>query len=122
MALFPWLARQALELVKRRQALAGYRRPKRFDANLLVIGAGSAGLVSAYIAATVKAKVMLIEKAQMGGECLNTGCVPSKALIRAAKSVVDIERAGQFGVDGGAPTRAWGAARSSNLMDLKKVR
>ncbi|MDB2593989.1 FAD-dependent oxidoreductase [Porticoccaceae bacterium] len=101
LALFPWLGRQLVALAKRRVALAGYRRPKRFDANLLVIGAGSAGLVSAYIAATVKAKVMLVEKAAMGGDCLNTGCVPSKALIRAAKSVVEIERAREFGVDGG---------------------
>jgi pyruvate/2-oxoglutarate dehydrogenase complex dihydrolipoamide dehydrogenase (E3) component/uncharacterized membrane protein YdjX (TVP38/TMEM64 family) len=121
LALFPWLARQALELVKRRQALAGYRRPKRFDANLLVIGAGSAGLVSAYIAATVKAKVMLIEKAQMGGDCLNTGCVPSKALIRAAKSVVDIERAGQFGVDGGAPKVDFAAVMGRVHQVIKQI-
>ena len=59
-------------------------RPQRFDRNLIVIGAGSAGLVSAYIAAAVKAKVTLVEKHRMGGDCLNTGCVPSKALIRTA--------------------------------------
>ena len=61
------------------------RDPRRFDRNLVVIGAGSAGLVTAYIAAAVKAKVTLIERHRMGGDCLNTGCVPSKALIRSAK-------------------------------------
>ena len=118
---FPGLLDRLYELVKRRQALAGYRRPKRFDANLLVIGAGSAGLVSAYIAATVKAKVMLIEKAQMGGDCLNTGCVPSKALIRAAKSVVEIERAGQFGVDGGAPKVDFAAVMGRVHQVIKQI-
>tara|TARA_B110000305_G_scaffold228694_1_gene278789 strand:+ start:5906 stop:8032 length:2127 start_codon:yes stop_codon:yes gene_type:complete len=103
LGMLPFIARQLLSLVKRRKGLAGYRRPKKFDTNLLVIGAGSAGLVSAYIAATVKAKVMLVEKSQMGGDCLNTGCVPSKALIRAAKSVVDIEQAKRFGIEVGAP-------------------
>jgi dihydrolipoamide dehydrogenase len=103
LAIFPFIARQLLGLAKRRKGLRGFKRPKKFDANLLVVGAGSAGLVSAYIAATVKAKVMLIEKAQMGGDCLNTGCVPSKALIRAAKSVVEIERANQFGINAGSP-------------------
>lgn len=71
---------------------------KQFDANLIVIGAGSAGLVSAYIAAAIKAKVILIEKAEMGGDCLNTGCVPSKALIHAAKQVKDL-RAGAYGLE-----------------------
>ena len=67
-------------------------KPRRFDRNLVVIGAGSAGLVSAYIAAAVKAKVTLIEKHRMGGDCLNTGCVPSKALIRSAKLLADVKR------------------------------
>ena len=98
LALFPFMVRSIMGLIHRRRSLGHHRRPKSFDTNLLVIGAGSAGLVSAYIAATVKAKVMLVEKASMGGDCLNTGCVPSKALIRAAKSVKDIQTAGQFGV------------------------
>ncbi len=72
---------------------------KRYDANLVVIGAGAAGLVSAYIAAAVKAKVYLVEKHRMGGDCLNTGCVPSKALIRAAKIRYQIQRAPEFGVN-----------------------
>lgn len=104
LAAFPFIARHLMGALQRRRGLMGHRRPKHFDTNLLVIGAGSAGLVSAYIAATVKAKVMLVEKASMGGDCLNTGCVPSKALIRAAKSVNDIQTASQFGVQVGSPT------------------
>ena len=75
-----------------------YPKPSSFDANLIVIGAGSAGLVSAYIAAAVQAKVILIEKHKMGGDCLNTGCVPSKALIRAAKYVHQIKQAKKYGM------------------------
>lgn len=74
-----------------------FRKPRRFDTNLVVIGAGSAGLVSALIAATVKAKVTLIEKHRMGGDCLNTGCVPSKSLLRSAKMLAYAARAGEFG-------------------------
>ncbi len=103
LAVFPFIARYFLADLQHRKALTGFKRPKTFDANLLVIGAGSAGLVSAYIAATVRAKVMLVEKASMGGDCLNTGCVPSKALIRAAKSVRDIEKANNFGINVGVP-------------------
>jgi len=73
-------------------------KPRRFDRNLVVIGAGAAGLVTAYIAAAVKAKVSLIEKHKMGGDCLNTGCVPSKALIRTAKLLSHIRRAKEFGI------------------------
>jgi len=77
--------------------MSGYPKPKKFDRNLVVIGAGSAGLVASYIAATVKAKVSLIEKHKMGGDCLNTGCVPSKALIRSAKFIHQLRRAKDFG-------------------------
>lgn len=73
-------------------------KPKRFEQNLVVIGAGAGGLVSAYIAAAVKAKVMLVEKQHMGGDCLHTGCVPSKALIRSAKLLAEIARAQDFGI------------------------
>ena len=75
-----------------------HNRPKRFDRNLIVIGAGSAGLVSAYIAAMVKAKVTLIEAYAMGGDCLNTGCVPSKALIKSARVAHMVADAARFGV------------------------
>ncbi|MEE9448302.1 MAG: FAD-dependent oxidoreductase [Arenicellales bacterium] len=79
--------------------MKSYPKPKSFDANLIVIGGGSAGLVSAYIAAAVQAKVFLIEKHKMGGDCLNTGCVPSKALIRAAKYVHQISEAKKYGMN-----------------------
>ena len=91
LGLFPWLAKAVLAVVQRRKVYRGYRKPRHFDRNLIVIGAGSAGLVSAYIAATVKAKVSLIEADKMGGDCLNTGCVPSKALIKSA-SLAHLEK------------------------------
>jgi len=97
LGLFPLLAKKGLELAKARRALSAYPKPKRFDYNLVVIGAGSAGLVSAYIAAAVKAKVALIEKHRMGGDCLNTGCVPSKALLRSAKMLAYGRRAQEYG-------------------------
>ena len=74
-----------------------FNKPNKFDNNLIVIGAGSGGLVTAYIAATVKAKVTLVEKHRMGGDCLNTGCVPSKALIRSAKWLSLLKRSHEFG-------------------------
>lgn len=77
--------------------MKNYKKPKKFAYNMVVIGGGSAGLVSAYIAAAVKAKVALIEKHKMGGDCLNTGCVPSKALIRSAKMLNYAKRAQDFG-------------------------
>ena len=79
-------------MVKARKVYARWTKPAKFDRNLVVIGAGSAGLVSAYIAAAVKAKVTLVEKHRMGGDCLNTGCVPSKALIRTAKFLAQIQQ------------------------------
>ncbi|TMJ12502.1 MAG: pyridine nucleotide-disulfide oxidoreductase [Alphaproteobacteria bacterium] len=87
LGLFPLVAKFALGRWKRRRIYKGWRRPKRFDRNLIVIGAGAGGLVTAYIGATVRAKVTLIEKGEMGGDCLNTGCVPSKTLIACAKAV-----------------------------------
>lgn len=73
-------------------------KPRRFDYNLVVLGGGSAGLVTAYLAAAVKARVALIEKERMGGDCLNRGCVPSKALLRAARLLADVRRAGELGL------------------------
>lgn len=98
LGLLPWLGKGLVSLLKRRRALAQFERPASFDNNLIVIGAGAAGLVSSYIAATVKAKVTLIEKHQMGGDCLNTGCVPSKALIRSARINRYLDRAQEFGL------------------------
>jgi pyruvate/2-oxoglutarate dehydrogenase complex dihydrolipoamide dehydrogenase (E3) component len=80
-----------------------WQKPKRFDRNLIVIGAGSAGLVSAYIASMVKAKVTLVEAHDMGGDCLNTGCVPSKALIKSAKVAHQVADSARFGIQSGAP-------------------
>jgi pyruvate/2-oxoglutarate dehydrogenase complex dihydrolipoamide dehydrogenase (E3) component/uncharacterized membrane protein YdjX (TVP38/TMEM64 family) len=97
LGIFPLLAKKVVEFIKQRRSLKKFPRPKRFDYNLAVIGGGSAGLVSAYIAAAVKAKVALIEKHKMGGDCLNTGCVPSKALIRSAKMLSYADRATEFG-------------------------
>lgn len=74
-----------------------FSRPRRFDRNLVVIGAGSAGLVCAYIAAAVRAGVTLIEADKMGGDCLNTGCVPSKALIRSARFLARAASARELG-------------------------
>ncbi|WP_321393499.1 FAD-dependent oxidoreductase [Emcibacter sp.] len=85
LGIFPWIARAIVNLVKARRLYSRYTKPKTFDNNLIVIGGGAAGLVSAYIAAMVKARVTLIEGHRMGGDCLNTGCVPSKALIRSAR-------------------------------------
>ena len=98
LGIFPLIARKIVLLIKARRVYAQWRKPARFDRNLVVIGGGSAGLVTAYITAAVKAKVTLIEKHQMGGDCLNTGCVPSKALIRSAKLLSHIRRAAEFGI------------------------
>ena len=98
LGLFPLIARKGLAQLKARKALRRFRKPRRLDTNLVVLGAGSAGLVSALIAATVKAKVTLIERHRMGGDCLNTGCVPSKSLLRSAKMLSYMARAQEFGL------------------------
>lgn len=85
LGLFPLLAKVIVGVMKSRRVLQGHAKPKHFERNVVVIGAGSAGLVAAYIAAATRASVTLIEKHKMGGDCLNTGCVPSKALLRSAK-------------------------------------
>jgi pyruvate/2-oxoglutarate dehydrogenase complex dihydrolipoamide dehydrogenase (E3) component/uncharacterized membrane protein YdjX (TVP38/TMEM64 family) len=95
---FPLIAKKIVDRFRARRVYARWTRPARFDRNLVVIGAGSAGLVSAYIAATVRAKVTLIEKHRMGGDCLYTGCVPSKALLRSAKLVSQIRRSAHYGI------------------------
>ncbi len=98
LGIFPWLARRFSDLLKSRKVYEPWRKPARFDRNLVVIGAGSAGLVAAYIASATRAKVTLVEKHRMGGDCLNTGCVPSKALIRTARLLSLIRRAPDFGI------------------------
>ena len=103
LGIFPFVARRAVAAFQARRLYARFQRPPRFDANLVVIGAGSAGLVAAYVAATARAKVILIEADRMGGDCLNTGCVPSKALLRAGRVAALVRRAAEFGVPAGPP-------------------
>lgn len=103
LGLFPLVTNKFIQYFRSLKAYKNFKKPKKFDFNLIVIGAGSGGLVSAYIAAAVKAKVLLIEKNSMGGDCLNTGCVPSKALIKAAKVNYQIKEAHQYGIDTSKP-------------------
>ncbi len=98
LGLFPLIAKKSVDVIKARRTLRQYPKPQRFERDMVVIGAGSAGLVSAYIAAAVKAKVTLIEKHDMGGDCLNTGCVPSKALIRSAKFLAQAKNSQRYGI------------------------
>ena len=100
LGILPWITKGILGFVRRRKVPVSFAKPKHFEANVVVIGAGSAGLVSSIIAAGAKAKVILIEKHRMGGDCLNTGCVPSKAIIRSARIADYIKRAAEFGIDG----------------------
>ena len=97
LGIFPIVAKYLVAAIKNYKSLKQYKKPDHYDYNLIVIGAGSAGLVSAYIAAAVKSEVALIEKHRMGGDCLNTGCVPSKALIRTARFLHQQQRAAEFG-------------------------
>ncbi|WP_062763482.1 FAD-dependent oxidoreductase [Falsirhodobacter sp. alg1] len=108
LAVFPWIARKAIAIWRQRQVYAGWQRPKSYDRNLVVIGAGSAGLVSAYIAAATKARVTLVEAGEMGGDCLNYGCVPSKALIRSATLAHQMRHAGDWGLNDAAPVVPFG--------------
>ena len=98
LGVFPLVAKKLIDFVKARKVYARFKKPARFDRNLIVVGGGSAGLVTAYIAAAIKAKVTLVEKHALGGDCLNTGCVPSKALIRSARFLSHVQRAPEFGM------------------------
>jgi pyruvate/2-oxoglutarate dehydrogenase complex dihydrolipoamide dehydrogenase (E3) component/uncharacterized membrane protein YdjX (TVP38/TMEM64 family) len=100
LGIFPIAAKRAADAIRARRVYSRWRKPRRFERNLIVIGAGSAGLVAAYIAAALRARVTLVEKARMGGDCLNTGCVPSKALLRAARLAAEIRNAGEYGLRG----------------------
>ncbi|MEB8432083.1 FAD-dependent oxidoreductase [Cocleimonas sp. KMM 6892] len=99
LGLFPLAARKVMDKLRANKVYANIDKPEKFDNNLIVIGAGAGGLVSSYIAAAVKAKVTLIEKHKMGGDCLNTGCVPSKAIIRTAKLLSEAQHAPQYGIE-----------------------
>ncbi|MDZ4262271.1 MAG: FAD-dependent oxidoreductase [Pseudomonadota bacterium] len=100
---FPLIAKIMVRRIQRRRVYAKWQRPKHYDRNLIVIGAGAAGLVSAYIAAAVKAKVTLIEAHKMGGDCLNYGCVPSKAIIKSAKLAQQMRHADHYGLEVSEP-------------------
>jgi len=110
LGLTPLVLRKLTQWIQARKVFKPYAKPKKFDYNLLVIGGGAAGLVSAYIGATVRAKVALIEKNKMGGDCLNTGCVPSKALIRTARLVAEARDSERYGI-----------AKLSPEIDFKQV-
>ncbi|BFM05607.1 FAD-dependent oxidoreductase [Halioxenophilus aromaticivorans] len=99
LGVFPWVAKTVISVIKRKRVYAGYSKPKRFDRNMVVIGAGAGGLVTSYIAAVVGAKVTLVEAHKMGGDCLNTGCVPSKALIKSAKVAKLMRSAENYGLE-----------------------
>jgi pyruvate/2-oxoglutarate dehydrogenase complex dihydrolipoamide dehydrogenase (E3) component/uncharacterized membrane protein YdjX (TVP38/TMEM64 family) len=98
LGLLPWIGKAVMGALKRRRVYARWQRPKRFDRNMVVIGGGAAGLVSAYIAATMKAKVTLVESHKLGGDCLNYGCVPSKALIKSARIAHQMRHADTYGL------------------------
>ena len=99
LGIFPWIAKAIVAVVNRRRVYKGYSKPKKFDRNLVVIGAGAGGLVTSYIAAAVKAKVTLVEAGEMGGDCLNYGCVPSKAIIKTAKVANQMRHADNYGLE-----------------------
>lgn len=98
LGVFPLIGKAVADWLKARKVYAKWPKPKAFDRNIVVIGAGAGGLVTSYIGAAVKARVTLVEGHKMGGDCLNFGCVPSKALIRSAKLAQQIRKAGALGV------------------------
>lgn len=106
LGVFPLIARRVVAAIQKRKVYARWadQRPKTFDRNLIVIGGGAGGLVSAYIAAAVKAKVTLVEAHKMGGDCLNYGCVPSKALIKSAKLAHQMRHASNYGLSDATPS------------------
>ena len=103
LGVFPVIANKFIQWLQRRRVYAKWQRPAKFDRNLIVIGGGAAGLVSAYIAAAVKAKVTLIETHKMGGDCLNYGCVPSKAIIKSAKLASQMRHGEHYGLSAMSP-------------------
>ena len=119
LGIFPLMAKAAMNFIQKRRVYARWKavRPQKFDRNLIVIGAGAGGLVSAYIAAAVKAKVTLVEAHKMGGDCLNYGCVPSKALIKSAKLAHQMQHADRYGLYSASRTED---GRSS-LFSFKRV-
>ncbi|MCY4524852.1 MAG: FAD-dependent oxidoreductase, partial [Halobacteriovoraceae bacterium] len=99
LGILPLFAKKMIDWIKSKRVYKGFKKPAKYDYNMLVIGAGSAGLVTAYICSAVKAKVALIERHKMGGDCLNTGCVPSKALVKSAKVIWQSKNSAKYGID-----------------------
>ena len=121
LGVFPLITRVSLRHYQRLRVYAKWQRPKRYDRNLVVIGAGAAGLVSAYIASAVKARVTLIEAHRMGGDCLNYGCVPSKALIKSAKVARQMRRADHFGLEPATPRFSFRQVMVRVLQAVKEI-
>ena len=117
----PWIGKGIVGWIRRRKVYAGFTRPRAFDRNMIVIGAGSAGLVSALIATTVKARVSLIEAGEMGGDCLNTGCVPSKALIKSAKVAATMRHADRYGITPHEPEVPFGETMARVMEIIKAI-
>ncbi|MCZ8016385.1 MAG: FAD-dependent oxidoreductase [Limnobacter sp.] len=120
LGVFPLVAKKIIDKIKARKVYAQWTKPAKFDRNMIVIGAGAAGLVSSYIAAAVKAKVTLIEAHKMGGDCLNFGCVPSKALIKSAKLAHQMRHADQYGLHAATPSFSFKAVMA-RVHDIIKA-
>lgn len=99
LGLFPFLTKKIIDSMHAHKVYKNFKKPNSFEYNVIAIGAGAAGLVTSYIASATKAKVALIEKHRMGGDCLNTGCVPSKALIRTAKFINEAQNCSKLGIE-----------------------
>lgn len=123
LGLFPLVAKAIMNFIAKRKVYARWNavRPKTFDRNLIVIGGGAGGLVSAYIAAAVKAKVTLVEAHKMGGDCLNYGCVPSKALIKSAKLAHQMQHAERYGLHSSLRTKDGGQALFSFKTVMQRI-
>jgi pyruvate/2-oxoglutarate dehydrogenase complex dihydrolipoamide dehydrogenase (E3) component/uncharacterized membrane protein YdjX (TVP38/TMEM64 family) len=121
LGLFPLIAKFIINMLKQRRVYKGWQKPKTFDRNIVVIGAGAAGLVTAYIAAAVKASVTLVEKHKMGGDCLNTGCVPSKSLLHASKLAHVHKESQKTGVTYAAPQINFKAVMSQVHSVIKTI-
>ncbi|MBR7627634.1 FAD-dependent oxidoreductase [Aeromonas popoffii] len=121
LGLMPFLIKRAIQQLALRRLHAPYRKPARYDYNLLVVGAGAGGLVTSYIAAAVKAKVALVEKHKMGGDCLNSGCVPSKALIRSARFAAEQRKAEALGFSPSQSSADFAAVMERVATVIKEV-
>lgn len=121
LGLFPLIAKRVLDSVRARRVYADWQRPEQFDRNLVVIGAGAAGLVTSYIGALLRARVTLVERDRMGGDCLNTGCVPSKALLRSARAAHEARQATALGIRGVEPQTDFSAVMERVQAVIRRI-